>query len=259
MRTRNIHSFVHFKNHGNYIVETVAMNTESGELQLAYYEQENPDAVFVSTVRRFVETVSRPETGGVSAPRFSPQTNIAREWWLRSRLELHVGEETPQEVAKITLFDQYDDAAERTGKPVDLIRDEAEFVAKFDSFRKTLEMSGNTELLADFDGIWSKFHRSFNGRPPSPVAVELMVLGLGIAGEAGEVADLIKKTFGHGHALDLEKLQKEVGDNLWYASRIMRTVGRKLRDAAHGNIEKLKARYPDGFKPENSINRKPED
>ena len=48
----------------------------------------------------------------------------------------------------------------------------------------------------------------------------LAVWGLGLAGESGEVVELIKKHLGHGHELDLEKVSKELGDVLWYISAI---------------------------------------
>lgn len=79
--------------------------------------------------------------------------------------------------------------------------------------------------------------------------------GMGIAGEAGEVCDLLKKFCFHGHELDKEKLIKELGDVLWYTATIANTAGLKLEDIAIANIEKLKARYPDGFSEERSRNR----
>jgi len=45
---------------------------------------------------------------------------------------------------------------------------------------------------------------------------EISAYALGLAGEAGEVVDLLKKSWGHGHPLDVEKLKKELGDALWY-------------------------------------------
>lgn len=45
---------------------------------------------------------------------------------------------------------------------------------------------------------------------------EISAYALGLAGEAGEVVDLLKKSWGHGHPLDAEKLKKELGDTLWY-------------------------------------------
>jgi NTP pyrophosphatase (non-canonical NTP hydrolase) len=83
----------------------------------------------------------------------------------------------------------------------------------------------------------------------------LEILALGLAGEAGELADLIKKHCGHGHPLDVEKLLKELGDVMWYVARIADSQSVSLSDVAYKNIEKLKARYPDGFSKDASINR----
>ena len=83
----------------------------------------------------------------------------------------------------------------------------------------------------------------------------LAIAGLGLAGEAGEVADEIKKVIGHGHKLDEDKLIKEIGDVLWYAAEMCSALGVSLDYVAKKNIEKLKARYPEGFSRERSINR----
>lgn len=88
---------------------------------------------------------------------------------------------------------------------------------------------------------------------------QLATFGLGVAGEAGEVADLLKKHLGHGHPLDQEKLVKELGDVLWYVSAIASEIGKTLGEVAQANIEKLRKRYPNGFERERSINRAPED
>lgn len=45
---------------------------------------------------------------------------------------------------------------------------------------------------------------------------EISCYALGLAGEVGEVVDLLKKAWGHGHPLDSEKLKKELGDSIWY-------------------------------------------
>lgn len=80
-------------------------------------------------------------------------------------------------------------------------------------------------------------------------------LALGLAGESGEVADIIKKHVGHGHELDKAKLVSELGDVLWYIARLASVAGFTLDTVATGNIAKLKKRYPDGFSPEASKNR----
>lgn len=79
----------------------------------------------------------------------------------------------------------------------------------------------------------------------------------GLAGETGEVIDCLKKILFHGHDLELnqDKLKIELGDCLWYIATLATTAGIALDEIAVANIEKLKARYPEGFSEERSINR----
>lgn len=79
--------------------------------------------------------------------------------------------------------------------------------------------------------------------------------GLGLAGEAGEVADLIKKHIFHHQPLDQDKLKREIGDVLWYIAMLSTTMGTTLSDIAELNIAKLMARYPDGFDAKRSTVR----
>lgn len=83
--------------------------------------------------------------------------------------------------------------------------------------------------------------------------IEILLLGL--AGEAGEVCDYMKKVLGHGHELDLVNLQSELGDVLWYLAQICQKTGLDLEMVAVANLAKLAERYPDGFDPERSKNR----
>jgi NTP pyrophosphatase (non-canonical NTP hydrolase) len=86
----------------------------------------------------------------------------------------------------------------------------------------------------------------------------LSAAGLGVCGEAGEVADHIKKYIAHGHKLDREKIIKEIGDVLWYLSEISTLLEENLSDVAYKNYEKLAKRYPEGFSEERSIHRENE-
>ncbi len=81
---------------------------------------------------------------------------------------------------------------------------------------------------------------------------------LGLCGESGEVADIVKKWKNQGHSLDETKVIEEIGDVLWYVSLMAHTLGYTLSEVATINIEKLKKRYPNGFDPNKSINRKGE-
>ncbi len=77
----------------------------------------------------------------------------------------------------------------------------------------------------------------------------------GLAGEAGEVVDHIKKVVFHRHALDRDKMKKELGDTLWYLTALCTKFGFSLEDVMQANIEKLKKRYPNGYNSEDSISR----
>lgn len=98
-------------------------------------------------------------------------------------------------------------------------------------------------------------YQSISMRTAEPHENELLNYGLGLTGEAGEVAELIKKSQFHGHDIGIDKIKKELGDVLWYLSQIARLAGLTLEEIAIANIEKLKLRYPDGFTVENSIKR----
>lgn len=78
---------------------------------------------------------------------------------------------------------------------------------------------------------------------------------MGLAGEAGETVDYLKKCLYHGHYMDVDVVEKELGDVLWYVAVLADTIGLDLEDIAEKNIAKLKARYPDGFSKAKSINR----
>ena len=70
---------------------------------------------------------------------------------------------------------------------------------------------------------------------------------LGLAGESGETLDMIKKWVFHEKELDKEHLKKEIGDVMWYVAMICESVGFDLDDVLQTNVDKLKARYPEGF------------
>lgn len=83
-----------------------------------------------------------------------------------------------------------------------------------------------------------------------------IIAALGLAGEAGEFANMIKKITAHGHDIPVDKLAEELGDVMWYVAEAATACGLNLDDIAANNIAKLKARYPEGFSEEASRNRK---
>ncbi len=85
--------------------------------------------------------------------------------------------------------------------------------------------------------------------------INLTNAALGLAGESGEVADIVKKHCFQGHDLDEDHVAEELGDILWYVAVGAEAIGLTLGEVAERNIEKLKKRYPDGFDKARSINR----
>lgn len=77
----------------------------------------------------------------------------------------------------------------------------------------------------------------------------------GMVGEVGEIHSLFQKTY-QGHIIDHEHLMKEIGDVLWFVAELCTSYGWKMEDIMTMNIEKLKARYPNGFESDKSIHRK---
>lgn len=78
---------------------------------------------------------------------------------------------------------------------------------------------------------------------------------LGLSGETGECADIVKKATFQGHVLDRDHLIDEASDVAWYLAELATGLGVSLSEIFRHNVEKLKKRYPDGFDPERSIHR----
>jgi NTP pyrophosphatase (non-canonical NTP hydrolase) len=83
----------------------------------------------------------------------------------------------------------------------------------------------------------------------------LIISALGLAGEAGEFANIVKKLTAHGHEISAEDLADELGDVLWYIAEAATACGLSLGVLAQQNVDKLRQRYPEGFSEERSRNR----
>ena len=83
----------------------------------------------------------------------------------------------------------------------------------------------------------------------------LLNSALGLCGESGEVADLLKKYHFQGHDLDLDHVAKELGDIAWYLAVGAYAIGYDLETILQMNVDKLENRYPDGFSTDRSLHR----
>lgn len=87
--------------------------------------------------------------------------------------------------------------------------------------------------------------------PPDFHGIELplpLCWALGLAGEAGEYVEIIKKEYYHRKRFNREAKLKELGDILWYLAIAADYEGFTLEEVARSNLEKLRTRYPNGFR-----------
>ena len=73
-----------------------------------------------------------------------------------------------------------------------------------------------------------------------PKEYKVIYPALGLCGEAGEVAEKVKKNIRDGKSLD--GVRFELGDVLWYVAVLADDLGVTLEEIAQANVDKLKWR-----------------
>jgi NTP pyrophosphatase (non-canonical NTP hydrolase) len=116
--------------------------------------------------------------------------------------------------------------------------------------QRAVEKQADVLSMDDYQMLAMRTAMKTDGKKPVPA-----YLGLGLTGEAGEIAEMIKKGVYHGHQLDRFDMRDELGDLLWYLAVTADRFGWNLGEVAERNIAKLRKRYPDGFSQEASRNR----
>jgi len=99
--------------------------------------------------------------------------------------------------------------------------------------------------------------RTLPDMPLEPDASDrfLLQLTLSLCGEAGELANIIKKIVGHGHPINTSAIKGELGDCMWYVAALATYFGLRLDVIGEENLAKLRRRYPGGFSEHASIHR----
>jgi NTP pyrophosphatase (non-canonical NTP hydrolase) len=99
----------------------------------------------------------------------------------------------------------------------------------------------------DYSKIQARMSNEFNAK--------MLHYAMGMNTEAAEFIDNVKKTVIYGKEFDKTNAIEELGDQLWYISRALETLGSTFEEAMSINMAKLKARYGDKFTEEKAINR----
>lgn len=92
-------------------------------------------------------------------------------------------------------------------------------------------------------------------RLKDPRTVRLLHAAIGMATEAGEFLDMLKKHIFYGKPIDMVNAVEEIGDSTWYERIGCDALETSYLDMLQRNVDKLKARFPDKFKESDATNR----
>lgn len=95
---------------------------------------------------------------------------------------------------------------------------------------------------------WNDY-QEWTASKAAPIVNGVLCDSLGLAGESGEVCDLVKKLHYHQKPVTAQKMCGELGDIMYYLARVAGHFGLTLQEVMERNVLKLNARYPDGFDP----------
>lgn len=99
----------------------------------------------------------------------------------------------------------------------------------------------NKQGIKDYQELCKKTAKSFDNKD-----LEISTWGLGLTGEAGDVAGCIKKTFAHDND-QRAGIKENIGDTMWYLAMICNFFGWDMQQVLEENIAKLEKRFPQGF------------
>lgn len=105
----------------------------------------------------------------------------------------------------------------------------------------------NEQYLEQSARTVSNDYEAIKGRLVDEDLIDLLHAGIGLATEAGEFLDAIKKHIFYGKKLDKVNLAEEGGDTLWYLALAFRKLKTTFDKEMQVNIDKLAARYPEKF------------
>lgn len=104
-----------------------------------------------------------------------------------------------------------------------------------------MENQAKPASLKEYQELCKNTAKSFENRNE-----EIADWGLGVAGEAGDLAGCIKKTFFHGND-QTQGIRENIGDTMWYLAMICNFFNWDFDEILSENIAKLRKRYPQGF------------
>jgi len=90
---------------------------------------------------------------------------------------------------------------------------------------------------------------------PGRATPEMLHGAIGLATEAGELLDVLKRAVYYGQPIDRTNLIEELGDLEWYMAVLRDALGVTQEEVQERNIAKLRARYPERFTNVHALKR----
>lgn len=92
-------------------------------------------------------------------------------------------------------------------------------------------------------------------RISNPETIRLLHAAMGMATEAAELIDMLKKHLFYGKPLDKVNASEEVGDELWYVGLAIDVLKTTMNEVMTQNNQKLRLRFPEKFTEHHAENR----
>jgi NTP pyrophosphatase (non-canonical NTP hydrolase) len=108
------------------------------------------------------------------------------------------------------------------------------------------------QLAANTD---HKDYTPVGDRLGNPEMAKMLHYTMGLSTESAEVLDIIKAYVAYNRPIDLDHLAEELGDCLWFISRLCSHLGTDMEVLMDKNIAKLKARYGEKFSTDMALER----
>jgi len=101
----------------------------------------------------------------------------------------------------------------------------------------------------DFDSLIVRLYQLHNNNLAVSIP-ELLTGAAGLSSEGGEFNEIVKKLVFQGKPLTEDvvyHLKRELGDIAWYFAQACTALDTSIEEVLIMNVEKLSARYPQGF------------
>ena len=108
-----------------------------------------------------------------------------------------------------------------------------------------------SKAIGEFAEVTAELHEMVN----IPL---VLTAAIGMSSENGEFSEIVQKCVFQGKEFNRKEryhMKRELGDILWYLANAATALGYNLDDIMFENIQKLEARYPNGFEVFRSENR----